>query len=125
MITDAEFGALVAEAIDEVPEQFLEHLENVEIVVEEWPSATDLEDAGLSRSARDSLLGLYHGVPKTSRDTYYSALPDRISIFKGPIELFAGHDLGLIKDQVRRTVIHEIAHYYGISDERLDELGWG
>lgn len=124
MMTDAEFEALVAEAIDEVPGEFLEHLENVEIVVEAWPSATDLDDAGLPRGARASLLGLYHGVPKTSRSTHYSALPDRISIFRGPIEIFAGHDLGMVKDQVRRTVIHEIAHYYGISDERLDELGW-
>ena len=83
-MTDAEFEALVADAIDEIPGEFLEHLENVEIVVEEWPSADDLGDAGLPRGARASLLGLYHGVPKTSRSTHYSALPDRILYLQRP-----------------------------------------
>lgn len=118
------FESLVAEAVDSLPAEFLERLENVEVVVEEWPGPEELLDVGLPSGARYALLGLYHGVPQTERGLYYMALPDRISIYKGPIESVAGNDADRIKDQVRRTVIHEIAHYYGISDERLQELGW-
>ncbi|HEY5528012.1 MAG TPA: metallopeptidase family protein [Thermoleophilia bacterium] len=118
------FESLVAEAVDSLPAEFLERLENVEVVVEEWPGPEELLDVGLPSGARYGLLGLYHGVPQTERGLYYMALPDRISIYKGPIESVAGNDADRIKDQVRRTVIHEIAHYYGISDERLQELGW-
>lgn len=124
-MTIEEFSSLVAEAVEDLPEEFIQHLENVEVVVEEWPTQADLEAAGVGRGGRKTLLGLYHGVPNTKRGAFYMALPDRISIFKGPIELFAGPDEGQIEEQVRRTVIHEIAHYYGISDERLSELGWG
>jgi predicted Zn-dependent protease with MMP-like domain len=120
-----DFEILVEEALEGMPKEFLEHLENVQMDVEEWPSQADLVEAGLSPNARDSLLGLYHGVPNTERGAFYMAFPDRISIYKGPIEAFSGPDEEHIKEQVRRTVIHEIAHYYGISDERLDELGWG
>lgn len=124
-MTTEEFSSLVADAIEGLPAEFIDHLENVEIVVEEWPTQAELEDAGVGRGGRVSLLGLYHGVPNTERGTFYMALPDRISIFKGPIEAFAGPDRADIENQVRRTVVHEIAHYYGISDERLSELGWG
>ena len=119
------FEGLVSEALASLPELFLEKLENVEIDVEEWPSNADLEAAGLSPEEGAHLLGLYHGVPLTERGVYYMALPDRISIYRLPIELVAGSDPERIKEQVRRTVIHEVAHYYGISDERLWELGWG
>jgi predicted Zn-dependent protease with MMP-like domain len=119
------FETLVAEAIDGLPDEFLEHLDNVQVDVEEWPSVEDLQQVGLAANGRYSLLGLYHGVPNTERGVFYMALPDRISIYKGPIEAFSGPDEDRIKEQVRRTVIHEVAHFYGISDERLDELGWG
>jgi predicted Zn-dependent protease with MMP-like domain len=119
------FADLVTEALESLPEEFLEKLENVQMDIEEWPSPNDLLDAGLSARSRHSLLGLYHGVPMTERGIYYMAFPDRISIYQKPIEAMTGPDEGRIKEQVRRTVIHEIAHYYGISDERLDELGWG
>ena len=120
-----EFEMLVEEALEGLPSEFLEHLENVQLDVEEWPSRSDLSEADLPPGSRRALLGLYHGVPNTERGAFYMALPDRISIYKGPIEAFAGPDPQAIKDQVRRTVIHEIAHFYGISDERLRELGWG
>ncbi|MCL5736379.1 MAG: metallopeptidase family protein [Actinobacteria bacterium] len=119
------FEELVGEALDGLPDEFLEHLENVHVDVEDWPSAMDLEEAGLPSNARYSLLGLYHGVPNTVRGAYYMALPDRISIYRGPIEAVAGPSDEAIKDQVRRTVVHEIAHFYGLSDDRLNELGWG
>ena len=119
------FATLVSEALDSLPQEFLEKLENVQVDIEEWPSREELADAGLSPRSRYSLLGLYHGVPVTERGAYYMAFPDRISIYQKPIEAMAGSDEGDIREQVRRTVVHEIAHYYGISDERLTELGWG
>jgi predicted Zn-dependent protease with MMP-like domain len=118
------FARLVAEALDSLPEEFLERMENVEVLIEDWPSRDDLELAGFSARDRGSLLGLYHGVPLTERGAFYSALPDRITIFQKPIERLCGDDEDEIREQVRHTVIHEIAHYYGISDERLDELGY-
>lgn len=118
------FAALVSEALESLPEEFLEKLENVQVDVEEWPSREDLFTAGLSPGSRYALLGLYHGVPVTERGAFYMALPDHISIYQKPIEAVAGPDEEDIREQVRQTVVHEIAHYYGISDERLDELGW-
>jgi len=118
------FEILVEEAMDGLPAEFIEHLENVQVDVEEWPSVADLQEVGLPTDDPHSLLGLYHGVPNTERGAFYMAFPDRISIYKGPIEAFSGPDEERIREQVRRTVIHEVAHYYGITDERLDELGW-
>jgi predicted Zn-dependent protease with MMP-like domain len=118
------FAELVADALDSLPDEFLERMENVEVTIEEWPTREDLEQAGLSSRDRSSLLGLYHGVPLTHRGAFYSSLPDRITIFQKPIERLAGEDGDDVREQVRHTVIHEIAHYYGISDDRLDELGY-
>ncbi len=117
------FAELVEEAIDSLPEEFLDKLENVQVDVEEWPSREDLETAGLGPRERYALLGLYHGVPLTGRTIYYSAFPDRITIYQKPIEALCGEDADAIRRQVQHTVVHEIAHYYGIDDDRLDELG--
>lgn len=117
------FAELVSQAIDSLPEEFREALENVQVDIEEWPTPEDLEVVGLSHRSRYSLLGLYHGVPLTSRHSQYVAFPDRITIFQKPIEAVCGDDERRIREQVQRTVIHEIAHYYGIDDERLEELG--
>jgi predicted Zn-dependent protease with MMP-like domain len=117
------FADLVAEAIDSLPEEFLERLENVQVDIEEWPSPEDLATVGLSPGDRRSLLGLYHGVPLTDRGAYYMAFPDRITIYQKPIEAVAGQDEESVREHVRHTVIHEIAHYYGIDDDRLEELG--
>lgn len=120
------FEELVGEALDALPQEFRDHMENVEVVVEEWPSAEDLEEVGLGPAEREELLGLYVGVPLTERDThYYGVLPDRIALYRRSILSWTGEDAEAIREEVRRTVIHEIAHYYGISDERLDEMGWG
>ena len=121
---EGTFAELVADALDSLPEQFLESMVNVEVTIADWPSREDLEEAGLSPRDKSSLLGLYHGVPLTHRGSAYSALPDRITIYQRPIEREAWEDEVEIREQVRRTVIHEIAHYYGITDERLDELGY-
>jgi predicted Zn-dependent protease with MMP-like domain len=123
-VDDERFSQLVADALDSLPEEFLDRMENVEVVIEQWPSRDELEDVGLSARDKGSLLGLYHGVPLTGRGSGYVALPDRITIFQKPIERAAGEDEDQIREQVRHTVIHEIAHYYGISDERIRELGF-
>lgn len=121
----ATFERLVAEALDGLPEQFLAHMENVEVVIEEWPTPDELADAGLAKDERTELLGLYEGVPLTERDTGYAGfLPDRITLFQGPIQAVTGSDAEAIRAEVRTTVVHEVAHYFGISDDRLDELGW-
>ena len=120
---DETFARLVADALDSLPRMFIERLENVEVLIEDWPRPQDLEEVGMESRDRTSLLGLYHGVPLTRRTTFYSALPDTITIYQKPIERVAGQDAESIREQVRHTVIHEIAHYYGISDDRLDELG--
>ena len=114
------FEELVADALDSLPEEIAAAMENVEVVVEDEPSPGDL--ARLPRG--HTLLGLYHGVPLTNRYGYGNTMPDKISIFRGPITRVA-RTREAIREQVRRTVIHEVAHHFGISDERLHELGWG
>jgi predicted Zn-dependent protease with MMP-like domain len=86
------FADLVTEALESLPEEFLEKIENVQVDIEEWPSPNDLLDAGLSARSKHSLLGLYHGVPMTERGIYYMAFPDRISIYQKPIEAMTGPD---------------------------------
>ena len=110
-----KFEKLVAEALDSLPVFFKEKLENVDVVVEEWPS---------QEMARGRLLlGLYQGVPKTRRGGGYSfVLPDKITIFKGPIELVSRGNNEAIKNLVIDTVQHEIAHHFGISDARLRQI---
>ena len=118
-----QFAGLVEEALDSLPEMFLERLENIQVDIEEWPSREDLESVGLAHRDRYSLLGLYHGVPLTARHSSYMAFPDRVTIYQKPIEAVCGNNDERIREQVRHTVIHEIAHYYGITDDRLEELG--
>jgi predicted Zn-dependent protease with MMP-like domain len=113
------FEDLVGEALDSLPEEFAARMENVEVVVEDEPPRDML--AQMPRGT--TLLGLYHGIPLTQRGQYGNVLPDRISIYRGPITRYA-RTPDAIRDQVRKTVIHEIAHHFGISDDRLHELGW-
>ncbi len=114
------FERLVSEALDSLPQDVVEMIENVDVVVEAEPPVAYLE--GLPRG--HALLGLYHGVPLTNRGDYDRVLPDKISIYEGPITRSARSD-DEIREQVRRTVIHEIGHHFGIEEERLHELGWG
>ena len=114
------FEELVAEALDEIPEPFASHLDNVHVVVEDEPSAEHLGDVGDPHT----LFGLYEGVPQTERGPGYSlVMPDKITIFRGPI-CRACADEDEVYEEVAVTVVHEIAHHFGIDDERLDELGW-
>jgi predicted Zn-dependent protease with MMP-like domain len=115
------FERLVADALDDLPEVFQEKLDNVEVVVEDWPDQETLRLAGV-RSHTD-LLGLYHGVPQTVRTQNYGlVLPDRISIYQGPIELRC-HTVNQARALVSRVIRHELAHHFGIDDDRLQEMG--
>ena len=114
------FEDLVAEALDSLPDDIASKMENVDVVVEDEPPIEMLQQMHRGHT----LLGLYHGIPLTQRGTWYtSAMPDKISIYRGPITRLA-RTPERIKEQVRRTVIHEIGHHFGISDARLRELGW-
>jgi predicted Zn-dependent protease with MMP-like domain len=107
-----DFERAVQEVVDSLPEQFRDAMSNVEIVVEDEPPPGR------------RLLGLYEGIPVTKRTHWYAfALPDRISIYRGPIERLSGSDPARLAAEVRHVVLHEIAHHFGISDERLIELG--
>ena len=121
-LSPAEFEQLVAEAVDSLPPFFLEKMQNIELLIAAWPTRATLRRAGIP--AGSTLLGLYEGVPLTKRMSGYMLVaPDTITVFQGPIERTAGPDGVAIRDRVRHTVIHEIAHHFGISDERLMELG--
>ena len=115
-----DFEALVRDALAGLPPAFLDRLENVDVLVEEWPSPDQLNDAGLDEE--DLLYGLYEGVPLTEREGYNLALPDRITIFQGPIEEDCATAEEVV-EQVRETVVHEVAHFFGISDAQLEEWG--
>lgn len=119
---DAEtFERLVAEALDALPEFFREKLDNVVIVVEDWP---DRETMRLAKvRSRTELLGFYHGVPLTERTSSYSLIvPDRISIYRCPIELQC-RTPEEVRETVQRVLRHEIAHHFGLDDDRLQEIG--
>ena len=116
-----DFYKLVERALEGLPPELSRLLDNVAIVVDDWPGySTPLVDGGLE----ETLYGLYEGVPLTERGAgYYGFLPDKITIFRGPLERdFAAQE---VEEQVRITVVHEIAHYFGFDEERLEELGWG
>ena len=116
--TDEEsFKELVADALDQIPESLGKMMDNVAVFVEDWPTPDQL--AG----RRGTLLGLYQGVDLQRRSSYGGAMPDRITIFRGPISALAHTKAELVR-MVTRTVIHEVAHHFGISDGRLAELGW-
>ncbi|HRV92691.1 MAG TPA: metallopeptidase family protein [Anaerolineae bacterium] len=116
-----EFQALVVQALDDLPEFFQEKLQNVEVVVSDWPTPAELKSVGLGPG--HLLLGLYQGIPLTRRTGGYNlVLPDKITIFQGPIERICRTRQQIV-DQVQHTVKHELAHHFGISDDRLRELG--
>ncbi len=114
-----DFDELVAKALDDLPQEFQEGLENIAIVVEDWPSQDQLSRVGLRY--RNELLGLYEGVPLTKRSLQQTILPDKITIFRRPIEMTCRSDEEIVK-VVQDVVRHEIAHHFGISDERLEEI---
>ena len=114
------FRELVTEAIENLPHEFQQRLENITVVVQDWPTQAQLASVGLRR--RHNLLGLYEGVPLTKRSEWQpTALPEKITIFQKPIEMRCRSDEEIL-ERVQETVRHEIAHHFGISDKRLREL---
>jgi predicted Zn-dependent protease with MMP-like domain len=116
-----DFNELVERALEGLPPELSALLDNVAIVVDDWPEySTPL----FENATDETLYGLYEGVPLTERGTmYYATLPDKITIFRGPLERdFARDEL---EEQIRVTVVHEIGHHFGFDEERLEELGWG
>lgn len=113
---DAEaFEALVVDELDDLPDDMVDGLENLVFVVEDRP-----EDGSLD------LLGEYQGVALTDRGQYgFGELPDRIVLFREPLLAIAEGDLEELKEQIHITLVHEIAHFYGIDDDELHRLGWG
>ena len=116
----ARFRRLVAQALDEIPDQLADRMENVVVLIRSRPEPEELALVGLRPS--DLLLGLYSGRPLTTRGNYGEVLPDRIYIYQEPIEAIC-HSEHEIVEQVRETVLHEVAHHFGIDDDRLDEIG--
>jgi predicted Zn-dependent protease with MMP-like domain len=117
----ARFEQLVSQAIDSLPEEFKERLDNVDIVIADLPNR--IQQKRSDRAKGEVILGLYEGVPLTERTAGYSFVtPDKISIFQKNIEAIFKDDGEIVKE-IRRVVLHEIAHHFGIGDARLEELG--
>jgi predicted Zn-dependent protease with MMP-like domain len=107
----ADFDVVIQSALDSLPADLRARMTNVDIVVEDDPPPGQ------------RLLGLYEGIPLTRRGSNYSgALPDKITIYRRPLERIYGHDEALLEQQIKRVVLHEVAHHFGISDQRLVEL---
>ena len=110
-LSEEEFEQCVDDAVASLPRELSDFMSNVAVVVEEEPPAGA------------PLLGLYQGVPLTRRSSAYSGVaPDKISIYRGPLVRYYGADRERLRREIRRVVLHEIAHHFGISDERLHEL---
>ena len=115
-----EFEELVRQAVTALPDEFLSNLDNVDVLVRRWPTRSQLDANGLGPD--ETLLGLYEGVPLTERAGYNMVVPDTITIFQGPIEQMCGTPHEVVQ-QVQETVVHEVAHHFGISDAQLE--AWG
>ena len=112
-IGEEDFYALAEEALATLPEELLDDLENVAIVVEDEP-----EDGS-------EILGVYEGTALTERDSsWFGMLPDRVVLFRGPLSRMC-EDEDELFEEIAITLVHEIGHYHGIDEERLHELGWG
>ena len=118
----SHFEQLVLEALRQIPDELMAYLDNVDVVVEDWPAQDQL--AGHLIGPGERLLGLYEGVPLTEREEYGMVLPDKITLFQGEIEAVCSNREEVV-EEIRQTVVHEVAHHFGIDDERLHELGAG
>jgi len=115
------FERLVTEALGTLPELFREKMDNVEVVVEDWPDRKTMRQAGVRHPTQ--LLGFYHGVPQTKRTHQYGlVLPDKITIYRRPI-LMRCRTAEEIRQTIHRVVRHELAHHFGIDNDRLREIG--
>ncbi len=115
-LSRSAFEQLVTEALEQLPDLYRNELDNVAIVVEDEPGADELRE--LDMSPQDELFGLYQGIPLTERDSFYSALPDRIAIFRLPI-LRACRNRQQVIREVRDTVVHELGHHLGMEEDQM------
>ena len=115
------FESMVVEAIEHLPPEFSERIANLEFTIEEWARPDDMARTNSPRGS--TLLGVYRGVPLTRRGSgYHMALPDTIVVFRGPLTRMA-RDEDDLRQRVAHVVRHEVGHYFGISDDRLREIG--
>ena len=121
-LSPEEFAELVERALADIPEPFAAHLRDVVVDIEPLPDRDTCRNLGLR--SRRNLLGLYHGIPLTERSVQHTGrLPDRITIYQENIERFCRTDAEIV-DQVRKTVLHEVGHHFGLDELDLDELGY-
>jgi predicted Zn-dependent protease with MMP-like domain len=121
VIPRARFQALVDEALASIPKEFRDAMQNIAIVIEQEPTARQLADAGID-DPDDTLFGLYEGTPLTERQwAHGNVLPDKITLFKGPIE-DESDDEGDVVVAIGETLIHEIGHYFGLSEEEIEAI---
>lgn len=121
-VSRRRFVRLVEEALRQIPEELRRALENVHVAVEDWPTAEQLASVGLPEDG--VLFGLYEGTPLVERGTELPLLPDRITLFQGPLEEACDTEEEL-REEIRKTVVHELGHYFGLDEDRLEELGYG
>jgi predicted Zn-dependent protease with MMP-like domain len=120
-ISAKKFEALVVQALEELPEFFQDRLQNIEVLITDWPTEEELESAEIGPD--ELLLGLYQGIPLTERTSDYGpVLPDTITLYRGYIAEVCDTPAEIVTE-VRQTIKYEIAHYFGLSDEWLKELG--
>ena len=120
-MTEQEFDKLVQEALEELPAYINDAMENVAVLVKEWPTAQDLDD---SEMEGHQIFGLYSGVPLSERGIGLPLLPDIITLFKGPLEqAFASREQ--VVHEIRVTVMHEVGHHLGMTEYDLERLGYG
>lgn len=117
----SQFDAIISDALDSLPPRFADAVDNVEVVSELWPTDVDLRDGHAPPGS--TLFGLYRGVPQTKRGNYNAVLPDKIIIFIGPMIAIYGDDVERLKQQIHDTVLHELGHHFGLSDEEIRKAG--
>ena len=115
-VSEDEFEALVERAFERLPPEFAELLDNIAVVVEDEPDPELLREMGMDEN--DELLGLYFGVPLGERHSGYSALPDQVVLYRLPLVRVSSNRRQLIRE-VRDTLVHELGHYFGLSDEEM------
>ncbi len=117
-ISERRFRELVGEALDGLPDEWAEALDNIAVVVEEEPALVDLEALRMDPAAGDELLGLYHGTPLHDRPVGFDGMPDRVVIYRGPILRTCTSRRDIV-EAVRETVLHELGHHFGLLDDDM------
>ena len=121
-VTPEEFHEMMEEAIETIPQEFKDKIDNLAFIVEPYPSEDDLDRLELNDGY--SLLGLYSGIPYTGRSTWYAGVtPDRIILFQENIQMRC-NTIPQLKEMIRETVVHEVAHYFGMNEDEVRAAGY-